>query len=75
MMRSLCPWLILTIGLGIESGCCPGPRLDPQQTPVAVARDQRLVVRPLRGGKERRVTVPEGFVVVEPAPEPKGGTK
>jgi len=70
-MRSLYLWPAIVIVIVTASGCCPGPRLESSQTPVAVAQDQRIVVRPLKGGESRRVTVPAGFVVVEPMPEDK----
>jgi hypothetical protein len=67
-MRSLYLWLMIVTVICIGGGCCKSPRLDPSQTPVAVAKDQRVEVRPLRGGESRRVTVPAGYVIVEPAP-------
>ena len=70
-MRSPCRWPILMIALacmtGFAVGCCPV--LTPGQTPVEVSRDQRMRVRPLRGGAERTVLVPAGYIVVDRPPD------
>lgn len=67
-MRSLCRWLIVVIVSACSAGCCPGPKLSADQTPVIVAQDARVKVRPYKGGDARRVTVPAGMAIVEPPP-------
>jgi hypothetical protein len=69
-MRSLCRWLIAMSALACISGCCKSPELLADQTPVVVTKAQRVQVRPIKGGAPRTVTVPVGFVVVDPPPPP-----
>jgi hypothetical protein len=47
------------------AGCCPGRYLEANQTPVQLAKDQSVLVRPMNGGPSRRVVVPAGFVVID----------
>ena len=71
-MRSLYRWLILAIAIASMSGCCINcskSRLTAAQTPVAIAGEQPVRVRPVRGGEVRRVLIPDGYLVAEPPPE------
>lgn len=63
--------IVSLLALMCLTGCAP--TLRENQTPVKLARSARVWVEPMSGGTPRRVTIPEGYMVVEPVAIPTTG--